>query len=142
MKKIFRNILILISPYLIMLLVNEGVRPTINELGFERTITYSNFKSTNIAINPELKTHDVCSWRCHNSGCKPQLFKSIENYISPIYSGIISFLKSGGSFGSYALANILFLVLIWPLAIFYLFTKSIDMHQEIKEINKKLKNKK
>ena len=133
MKKIFRNILILISPYLLMILLNEGVRPTINELGYERTIKYSNFKSTIIAINPKLKTHDVCSWRCHNSGCKPQLFKPVENYINPIYSSIISFL---GSFGSYSIANILFLVLIWPLAMFYLLIKSIDMHQEIKKLKK------
>ena len=136
MKKTFRNMLILISPYLLMILLNEGVRPTKNELGYERTIKYSNFKSTIIAINPKLKTHDVCSWRCHNSGCKPQLFKSVENYINPIYFSIISFLKSGGSFGSYAIANILFLVFIWPLAMFYLLIKSIDMHEEIKKIKK------
>ena len=133
MKKIFRNILILISPYLLMILLNEGVRPTINELGYEKTIKYSNFKSTVVAINPKLKTHDVCSWRCHNSGCKPQLFKSVEHYIDPIYSSIIFFL---GSFGSYSIANILFLVLIWPLAMFYLLIKSIDMHQEIKKLKK------
>ena len=139
MKKLFRNILILISPYLVMVLVNEGFRPSINELGFEKTIKFGNFKSNNIAINPLLKTHDVCSWRCHNSGCKPKLFKSVENYVDRIYFGIINILKSGGSFGSYAIANILFLVLIWPLAMFYLLIKSLDMHHQIKEINKSIK---
>ena len=134
MKKLFRNILILLSPYLLVVLVNESVRPTINDPGFTKTTTYNSYKTINTAMNPELLHHDVCSWRCHKFACKPQLFKSVESYINPIYSGIISFLKSGGSFGSYAIANILFLVLLWPLAMFYLLTKSLDIQQDIKNI--------
>lgn len=134
MKKLIRNILILLSPYLLMLLVNESVRHTIKDPGFTSTIYYNSYKSINTAMNPELKNHDVCSWRCHNFGCKPILFKSFENYIDPIYFGIISFLYLGGSFASYGIANILFLVLLWPLVMFYLLIKSLDMQQEIKNL--------
>lgn len=117
-----------------MVLVNESVRPTIKDIGFTRTTKFNSYKSINTAMNPELKNHDVCSWRCHNSGCKPKLFKSVESYIDPIYFGIISFLKSGDSSASYKIANILFLVLLWPLAMFYLLIKSLDMQQEIKNL--------
>jgi hypothetical protein len=118
-----------------MVLVNESVRPTIKDTGFTRTTNYNGYKSINTAMNPQLKNHDACSWRCHNNGtCKPQLLKSVESYINPIYHGIISFLKSGGSGGPYKIANILFLVLLWPLAMFYLLIKSLDMQQEIKNL--------
>lgn len=117
-----------------MVLVNESVRQKIKDPGFTLTTTYNGYKSINTAMNPKLKNHDVCSWRCHNSGCKPQLLKSFECYIGPIYDGIISFLKSGDSFGSYGIANILFLVLLWPLVMFYFLIKSLDMQQEIKNL--------
>tara|TARA_B110000467_G_C18309132_1_gene476803 strand:- start:721 stop:1080 length:360 start_codon:yes stop_codon:yes gene_type:complete len=117
-----------------MVLVNESFRPTIKDPGFTMTTNYNGYKSINTAMNPQLKNHDVCSWRCHNSGCKPQLLKSVESYIDPIYDGIISFLKSGDSFGSYGIANILFLVLLWPLVMFYFLIKSLDMQQEIKNL--------
>ena len=136
MKKILRNILILLAPYLFIALVNENVRPKIKGAGYTKTTPspYNDYKSINTAMNPELKNHDVCSWRCHKVPCKPQLLKSVESYIDPIYSGIISFLSKGGSFASYGIANILFLVLLWPLVMFYLLIKSLDMQQEIKNL--------
>lgn len=125
MKKILRNILILLTPYLFMVLVNERVRPTIKNPGFTSV-------SINTAMNPELKHHDDnCSWRCHNVECSPKLLKPFESQISPLYDGLIDFLKKSGD---YKLANILFLVLLWPLVMFYLLIKSLDMQQEIKKL--------
>ena len=117
-----------------MVLVNESFRPTIKDPGFTMTTNYNGYKSINTAMNPQLKNHDVCSWRCHKVPCKPQLLRSVESYIDPIYFGIISFLDLGGSFASYGIANILFLVLLWPLVMFYLLIKSLDMQQEIKNL--------
>jgi len=122
-----------------MVLVNENTRPKIKGAGYTKitTIPNTDYKSINTAMNPELKNHDGCSWRCHRVPCKPQLLKSVESYIAPIYSGIISFLYKGGSFASYGIANILFLVLLWPLVMFYLLIKSLDMQQEIKNLKSK-----
>ena len=119
-----------------MVLVNESFRPSLKDPGFTRTTSYNSYQSINTAMNPELKDHDVCSWRCHNRNryCKPQLFKSVESYINPLYFGLISFLYQGGSFASYGIANIFFLVLLWPFVMVYLLIKSLDMQQKIKNL--------
>ena len=117
-----------------MVLVNERIRPTIKDPGFTKTTTYNGWKSINTAMNPELQNDDVCSWRCHNKRCEPQLFKSVESLIDPIYFGIISLNHLGGSSASYRIANILFLGLLWPLVMFYLFIKSLDMQHEINNL--------
>lgn len=122
-----------------MVLVNESVRPTIKETRYTRTTTYHNYKSINTAINPAIKNHDkrnhkTCSFNCHNKGCSPKLLKNLEKQVNPLYYGLIDFLYLGGSFATYGIANILFLVLLWPLTMFYLLIKSLDMQQEIKNL--------
>ena len=139
MNKIFRNILILVLPYLLMVLVNESVRPTIKDSGFTKVTIYKSYKSVNTAINPALKDHnkrkhEICSFSCHNNGCSPKLLKNFESQINPLYYGLINFLYLGGSSASYGLANILLLVLSWPLVMFYFLIKTLDMQEEIRNL--------
>ena len=94
-------------------------------------MTYKEYKISNTAMNPLLKHHNKCSWRCHHTGvCEPRLLNPLK-WIVPIYNGIITSLHS---FGNYGLANIVFLVLLWPLIMFFLLIKCLDMQQEIKKL--------
>ena len=115
-----------------MVLVNESVRPTIKESGHIYPMPYKEYKISNAAMNPLLKHHPPCSWRCHHTAgvCGPRLLKPLK-WIVPIYNGIIASLQS---FGNYVLANIVFLVLLWPLIMFFLLIKCLDMQQEIKKL--------
>lgn len=125
-----RNLIILTAPFLLMVLVNETVRPTIREK------PYSQVGIT--AINSVIQTPDKCTWNCHNNTtyCKQHHVKLMKPYFSivdPIYFGIITLLQLTGG---YALANIIFLVILWPLLMFFLLTGILDMQQKIKEIKR------
>ena len=74
MKKILRNILILLAPFLFMVLVNENVRPKIKGAGYTKTTPspYNNYKSIvndfDVVIvaghNPNSKFMDATSKKC------------------------------------------------------------------------------
>ena len=119
-----------------MVLVNESVRQKIKDPGFSISNTINGYKSINTAINPVLKNHNKknhkkCSFSCHNIGCSPKILKHFKSHIDPLYYGLIDLLKKSGN---YVLANIVFLVLLWPIVMFYLLIKSLDMQQEIKKL--------
>ncbi|MGB1241594.1 MAG: hypothetical protein ACPG49_03675 [Chitinophagales bacterium] len=137
MKRQIRNTAILLLPFLMMIIINELVRPTIAE------------KPTNIngvaAINSALQTPSKCSWICHNSTnyCKKHHVKLMDDYFEytdPIYWGFIGLLKSTGNYG---LANIALFVVLLPLLMYFLLIKSIDLQSEIKKLQAtpKIKNK-
>lgn len=125
MKKILRNTILLLSPFLIMIGINEMIRPSIKEKAYVlRDIT---------AINSAQLIKEKCSWICHNntSYCKQHHVKLVQAYFDttdPVYFGVIGMLKSTGD---YALANIIFLVILCPLLMFYWFSQSIDMQIQI-----------
>src|SRR3954464_9050482 len=108
MKRQLRNIMLLISPFIIMIVINEMVRPTIKEK------PYLNLGIT--AMNSSRKTTNKCTWICHNNTeyCIQHHIKFNHQFLKitdPIYFGVIGLLKSTGV---YALANIVFLVILIP----------------------------
>lgn len=131
MKNTIRNIIILIAPFLAMVLVNEIMRPTIKEQPYSLNgIT---------AINPPLPAKEKCTWHCHNNtaSCKQNHVKHaghLFKIIDPVYFGIIDLLKSTGH---YAAANIFFLVFLFPLIMYCLLIKILDMQRKINSIKNK-----
>ena len=131
MKRLIFVLVIFCSLFLIMVIVNES---------FSQKTYYKSFKKIQIqTINPSRVINDKCSWACHDSTnyCKDHHIKynSIKR-IDFLYNGIIRFLKSGLSNVegfNYALNNIIFLVVLWPLWMIYLFMRVI--------LNNKNKNK-
>jgi hypothetical protein len=131
MKKLLRNLLLLLSPFLIMILINEMVRPTIEEKPFE-------IKGVE-AMNSDLIFKNKCSWYCYlnTTYCKNHHVKTLGNYfeyIDPIYFGIIKLLHS---VGNYSLANVIFLVLLLPFLIFLLLIKILNLQNQIKSLKLK-----
>lgn len=128
MKKQLKNFFLLITPFLLMVLINEIVRPTLHEKPFK-------IKGIE-AINSNVISKNKCSWNCYlDTGyCKNNHVKSLQHYfkyIDPVYFGII---KSLHSTGSYSLANVFFLVLLLPFLIFFLLIKNLELHRQIKSL--------
>jgi hypothetical protein len=125
MKKFIRNIAILVSPILLMIAVNEIVRPTISEK------PYSIYKI--VTINSIDKVSDKCTWTCHNNTryCMENHVKYLKpyfNYTDKIYFGIIDSLRKTGN---YVIANIIVLVVLVPLLVWLLLIKSLNIQNEI-----------
>ncbi|MEO1259147.1 MAG: hypothetical protein AAFZ15_10140 [Bacteroidota bacterium] len=120
--------IILISPFVLMAGVNEYVRTGIKSNAyFIKNIT---------AINTGEKLKNKCTWHCHDntSFCKKNHVNSngiFFKIIDPIYFGIIDLLKSTGH---YMLANIIFLVILFPLVIYFLLIKNIELRIKINKI--------
>ena len=130
MKKIdpFLFLLLILLPILGMILTNEYTRQTISEKGYQtQGLT---------AINPAQKLKHKCSWACHNNTnfCKQHHVKFAKPYfnkIDPIYFGIINSLQSTGNYG---LANVIFLVFLFPLLMVFFFIKSLKIQGEIHQL--------
>ena len=103
-----------------MVIVNELVRPTLKGNPYQaHGVTAMNSAEVNL---------DECSWICHNNTgyCKQNHVKILKNYFEytdPVYFGIIKLLKSTGNYG---LANIVFLVILFPLIMYLLLIKYFD----------------
>jgi hypothetical protein len=112
------NILILLLPIFLLISINEYSRAISKERGFVRKgIT---------GINSGIKTREKCSWSCHRDMqyCKKYHTKisvGLIKKIDPIYFGII---KRMYTIGDYGLANIIFLVFLFPLSIIFIDLKS------------------
>ncbi len=119
---------IFLLPIIGMILINEYTRLTISEKGYQiQGVT---------AINSAKKLNQECSWICHNntSFCKQHHVKLAKPYFNkndPIYFGIINSLKSTGNYG---LANVIFLVILFPLLMVFLFIKSVRIQIEIRQL--------
>lgn len=129
--RFIRNLLLLLAPYLIIILVNESVRPTIKEVSYQ-------LKGVS-AINSNQRTPHKCTWAAHSDTnyCKKHHVKFLNNYLKEtdkVYFGIINLLHSTGNYG---VANIIFLVILFPLIIWYSLIKIIDYWIEIKHLKKK-----
>ena len=127
-KQSILNISILLIPLLIVVLVNEYSRFTITDKGYTRKGI--------LAINPSVKTLEKCSWYCHKDTgyCKKHHTHLLKNHTSKIdifYFGIIKSLHSAGDYG---LANIVFLVILFPILIYVLLIKSISIQRKIKKL--------
>lgn len=128
MKRFLRNLLILIAPFLMMIVINEMVRPKIKEK------PYAAFGVTTINSADYLK--EKCTWACHNDTffCQNYHVKYLKPYYkitNLFYYGVIGLLALSGSYGA---ANIFFLVFLIPYTILYFFIKALDFKLEIKKL--------
>ena len=129
MRKRTRNLFIFIMPFFLMILINEYSRVEKKGQGYQ-------FKGVSVMNSAEQATKE-CTWNCHNNTafCKSNHVKYLKtyfSYIDPIYFGMIKSLKSTGD---YQVANIIFLMIIWPLVMFVLFIKSLSFIGKIKNLN-------
>ncbi len=111
MKNILRNIFILFSPILLLVTVNE----------------FSGSK------DPNQNDKTKCTWACHNNTtfCKSNHVKVLKPYFKTtdkLYFGLISKLQQTGS---YTFANIIVLVIVIPIIIFFLIIRILNIQQEI-----------
>lgn len=124
---LFRNVILLTFPFLLMVVINEAVRPTIKEKPFQQNKI--------IAINSALKLEQKCSWACHNieSYCKDNHTKILQGYFhitDPVYFGTIRLLQSTGK---YKVANIVVLAILIPLIMYFLLIKSLSLQSKIRK---------
>ncbi|MDG1780688.1 MAG: hypothetical protein P8H59_07040 [Flavobacteriales bacterium] len=139
MKQITKYILILLIPFTIMIIVNELYRPFIKEKPWR----YLGVDAMNSAIYDSNK----CSWACHNSTsnhCIKNHVKIIKprfpyyNQINDFYWGIINFnsKKTNGKKVSdpkfYAAMNLIFLVILWPLFMYFLLINYLRLRKKIR----------
>lgn len=115
------------SPFVIVILVNETAR-------FNQKQEY-HFMGVSV-INDEQALTNQCSWNCHNQTnyCKKHHVKYLKQHFSwvdPIYFGIINLLMSTGNYG---LANLVFLVFLWPFIIYLLVLRVISNRKYIKTL--------
>ncbi len=112
-----------------MILINEIVEQIIKEK------SYSNHGIT--AINSVERNTNKCTWICHNNTvfCKENHVKVLKpyfQYTDTIYFGAISLLQKTGNYG---LANIIFLVVLIPVLIWFFIIKSMNIQDEINKLN-------
>ena len=130
MRKYIRSLVLLISPFLFMIVVNETLRPLIKENPYS-------YKSIT-AINSTDKIQDKCTWNCHNNTyyCMKHHVKFLKPYFSftnKVYFGTINLLKNTGNYGA---ANIIFLVVLFPLVIWLFIIKSLNIQDKIEHFKK------
>lgn len=130
MKKRVLYLSILLLPFICMIAINEITRLKTTEKSYKiQDVT---------AINPARRLEEKCTWGCHNDTeyCKQHHVKLAKPYfdeIDPIYFGIINTFKATGDYG---LANIIFLVILIPLLLYFLLIRSISMQIEIRRLKK------
>ncbi len=130
-NRILQNILISISPFIIMIVINEFERPKIDN-------RFYNYHGAN-TINPSGFNTQKCTWACHNntvSHCKKyhgKLLKPFYNITDKPYSKVINALRISGN---YDLANIVFLVLLVPSSIVFFFIKALNLQDEINKLKR------
>lgn len=128
--RLFRNLILLFLPYLLMIIINESYRFIIKDKPYSlQGIT---------AINSDIRTPKKCTWAAHSDTnyCKQNHVKFLNNHFDltdKIYFGAINALRSTGNYGA---ANVVFLVLFFPLIIWFSMVKIIDYIVEIKALKK------
>ena len=133
--RFFRNIALLLLPYLLVIIINEAYRPTIKETPYSlRGIT---------AINSDVRTPDKCTWAAHSDTayCKQNHVKLLKDHMDitdKIYFGAIGALHSTGNYGA---ANVIFLVILIPLIMWYSLVKVIDYTLEVKALKRQYNGK-
>lgn len=133
MKRFRRNVLLLVLPFLVMVLTNEIMRPKVD--GHPYSVSGIS------AINSIELNKDKCSWICHNQTskvCKNQHVKILAPYFShtdPIFFGIMGGLQATGN---YRYANIIILVVLIPLWIWYFLVRAWNIQDAIYRLEKKV----
>jgi hypothetical protein len=130
MKRILIYILPIILPLALLITVNEYSRGKVKERPYFNSLLGIS------AINSAVPLPYKCTWYCafNTYYCKRNHVKYLKpyfKYVDPIYFGIIALLMKTGN---YVLANIIFLVIIWPLFMYYLLVKSLLIQHKLKEM--------
>ena len=130
MSKKWRNILILISPFLVMIIVNESMRLTHNMDGGHAYGVET--------MNSTIQSSTDCSWSCYynTTYCKKHHVKHMNNYfqyIDGFYFWQIKFLHG---FGNYTVANIVFMVILWPALMYFLLITFLNQRTRIKKLKR------
>ncbi|GLR15893.1 hypothetical protein GCM10007940_05080 [Portibacter lacus] len=125
-----------------MVIINETSRLFIKDKPFK----YQRI----IAMNSGNYDSEICTWACHNSTtnhCIPKHTRIIKegfpfyDQINDFYWGIINFnsKKVKGKKVSnpryYAAMNIVFLVVLWPLAMFFLLVNYLKLRAKFKTLS-------
>jgi hypothetical protein len=128
MKKLLRNISILILPFVMMIIINEAVRPSIKEPPF-----YNMGLAT---INSGKKMTEKCTWACHEGTryCKDHHVKILRPLFSETDTLYFRTIQKLRETGNYEAANLFFLVLLIPLAIWYFFIRSLNIQDKIRDL--------
>jgi hypothetical protein len=126
MDKRLRNIFLFLFPFILMVVVNHFIKPSTDPIPNDGK------------WNTTEQLPDRCSWACHNQTMyciehHVKMNKLLLNLTKPFYFGEITLLQM---IGNYSFANILILVTLVPLYIWYFLIKIIDTLQEIGETNK------
>ena len=130
-KKLLLYLVPLLLAFMVMILINEYSRA---RWDVKEPYTLSGRKTMNSAeITP-----DACTWKCHNDTnyCKQHHVKWLKPFmfiIDPLYFLIIRILSATGSYGA---ANILLLVIMWPLLMCYLLIKPFRIEAQIRHLKK------
>lgn len=126
MEKPLRNILLFVFPFMLMVVVNHFIK----------------LESDPIPNDGKLNTTeplpDKCSWACHNNTIyciehHVKMNQLLLNLTIPFYFLEIALLKV---VGNYSVANILILVTLIPIYIWYFLVRIIDTLQELKKVKK------
>ncbi|MFT5822696.1 MAG: hypothetical protein ACI8ZM_003952 [Crocinitomix sp.] len=129
-KKWSIYLLILFTPFLLMVAVNETSRMNIDE-------TPHKFQG-HIVINSSQKLNDKCTWTCHYNTdfCKsnhvslnPSWFATTDQ----AYFGIIHMLESTKN---YNLVNVFLFLILIPILMWLLILQILRMQTEIKQLKK------
>ncbi len=126
MKKQLRNLLLFVFPFTLMVLVNHFIKSSVDPIPNDGK------------WNSTLPIAERCTWACHDSTnyCiehHVKMNKLLLKFTRPIYFGEITLLQM---IGNYSFANILILVTLIPLYIWYFLVRIIDVLIAIKEAKK------
>ena len=118
-KRLFFYLSLLISPFLLMVVVNQATKTKAN--------TVQVFGEKVSALNTEDSLPSQCTWHCHNDGCSHHNNNVISlGPIDTLRSMIIESLGvSNGD--TYQTNNVLFLVILWPVLMFGLVVANVEL---------------
>lgn len=120
MKRLLFYTLILATPFVIMVLVNEATKTN--------SYTVSVFGTPVKALNPKNKMKSKCTWDCHNRGCSHRNNNQISiGPINTMREKIINGLGVSKGGNTYKNTNVLYLVILWPLIMFGLLVANIEL---------------
>jgi hypothetical protein len=132
-----RNILILMFPFIFMIIINEFTH-----------IQKHNHKYLKIkTINPGIKHAEHCTWACHENTdwCRKHHVKMPDNYLvitNIPYRKVIDSLKDGNNLykGDYQINNILYLVILIPITIWFFIASGLNTHDKIVNYQNNIKS--
>jgi hypothetical protein len=123
MKRIWLYLLILISPFLFIVLINETVSYDQKSYVIESDVISVGKKID--ALNTDKYLKNACTWYCHNNGCK---HKSViyQGKIQEMYDAIIHFNQHQSL--DYSVMNVFLFVIVVPLMVYILIIINIEVY--------------